>query len=154
VPTVAAGVIPADRPSAFAAPEPLHDTVLASVAQVPAPASSTPAPRAPARAAHARRPARAPAPSPAHGAIGEGERLLRVAEEQLGQARIAEACATGHLAADAAPQSPAVWEFLGRCHMRLAEPETALSCYRRYLALAPDGPRVPFVKAIVERGAQ
>jgi serine/threonine protein kinase len=107
-----------------------------------------PAPRASARA---QRRVRVGAPAAAPGPIAEGERLLRVAEEELGQAHIAEACAKGHLAAKAAPQSPAIWEFLGRCHMRLGEPEAALTCYRRYLALAPDGPQVPFVRAIVER---
>jgi cytochrome c-type biogenesis protein CcmH/NrfG len=58
------------------------------------------------------------------------------------------------MASERAPQSPAVWEFLGRCYMRMSEPEEAIASYRKALALAPDGPRAPFIRAIVERNSQ
>jgi len=47
-----------------------------------------------------------------------------------------------------------VWEFLGRCYMRLPDPAEARAAYRRYLELAPDGPRASVIRAIVEREAR
>jgi Tfp pilus assembly protein PilF len=98
--------------------------------------ASTPAARS------ATRPVRAPEP------VG---RWLRPAEERLEAGRIAEACALGLVASEHAPRVPAVWEFLGRCYMRLSEPKEARAYYRKYLALAPSGPDAPFIRSITER---
>jgi len=54
------------------------------------------------------------------------------------------------VASEHARRVPAVWEFLGRCYMRLAEPQQARAYYRRYLQLAPSGPDAPFIRAITE----
>jgi hypothetical protein len=116
-------------------------------------------------------PPAAPAPSPhrAHRSSASGptakglggaapaelvSELLRPAEDQLGQGRIAEACALGRIASERAPRSSTVWEFLGRCYMRMSEPEDAIASYRKALALAPNGPRAPFIRAIVDRSSQ
>jgi hypothetical protein len=99
-------------------------------------------------------PGAADAPAPVANAGPDVEALLRPAEEQLARTRIVEACALGRVAAERAPQSPAVWEFLGRCYMRMREPDDAIASYRKALELAPDGPRAPFIRAIVDRGGQ
>jgi hypothetical protein len=116
-----------------------------AAAPVPAP---VPLPSAPPPARGTRRPAR-------HGGAERSEAvaesLLVPAEEQLSLGRVAEGCALGKTVAGRAPDAAAVWEFLGRCYMRLAKPDEARAYYRKYLALAPDGPRAPFIRAIVER---
>jgi len=83
--------------------------------------------------------------------LAEGKRLVARAEVLLGMGRLVEACALGRAAAEVAPTDASVWELLGRCHMRLGQPADARAAYRRYLALAPDGPDAVFVRAIVDR---
>jgi Flp pilus assembly protein TadD len=68
----------------------------------------------------------------------------------LRSGNIEEACLLGREASHRASESSAVWEFLGRCLMRLGEPREARLCYRKFLALSPDDPRAVFVKAIVD----
>jgi serine/threonine protein kinase len=85
--------------------------------------------------------------------VNQGEpaaQTLRAAEERLSTGRVGEACALGQVAAGQAPGSPAAWEFLGRCYMRLPDSEEARACYRKYLELAPDGPRASLIRAIVD----
>jgi len=82
------------------------------------------------------------------------DETLRGAEARPGAGRVGEACALGQVAAAQAPRAPAVWEFLGRCYMRLPDPAEARAAYRRYLELAPDGPRASVIRAIVEREAR
>src|SRR6185436_3861896 len=147
----------AAAPPPAVSPPPVAAAIAAAPPVSPAPVAVAIAPEPPPAPAPPpvtqRKKARAVRASVRPVATGDAEPLLRPAEEQLAQARIAEACALGRIAADAAPEAPAVWEFLGRCYMRLAEPDQAVACYRKYLALAPDGPRARFIRAIVERGA-
>jgi hypothetical protein len=35
--------------------------------------------------------------------------------------------------------------------MRLPDPQEARACYRKYLELAPDGPRASLIRTIVDR---
>jgi Flp pilus assembly protein TadD len=74
--------------------------------------------------------------------------------DRLDEGRVGEACALGDVAAGQAPRSPAAWEFLGRCYMRLPDPERARAAYRKYLELAPDAPRASLIRAMVERDRQ
>jgi len=111
-------------------------------AAVPAP---PPAPRPPASPPRRRRTA-----TPAGGGDLAAQ-TLRAAVDRLGAGRIGEACALGQLAAEQAPRSPAVWEFMGGCYMRLPDPERARAAYRNYLELAPDAPRASLIRAMVER---
>jgi serine/threonine-protein kinase len=97
------------------------------------------------------RPATVPAPEPVTDARADADRLVARAEVLLGQGRIAEACGLGRAATEVAPGAAAAWELLGRCQMRLGRPVDARAAYRRYLALAPDGPDAVFVRAIVNR---
>jgi tRNA A-37 threonylcarbamoyl transferase component Bud32 len=122
-------------------------TLALKQAEVPQPPESRPPPRIAARQLRPKANGRPAADSD----VDVANQLLRPAEERLGLARIAEGCALGRIAAERAPQSPAVWEFLGRCYMRMAEPDEARVYYRKYLALAPDGADASFIRAIVER---
>jgi serine/threonine protein kinase len=79
--------------------------------------------------------------------------LLLDAEERLGSGRIADACALGQVAARHASRTPAVWEFLGRCYMRLPDPDAARLYYRNYLTIAPDGPKAALIRAMVGSAA-
>src|SRR6185369_17468382 len=133
---------PAPMPAVVPAPAPSWP---AAVARPPAGPSR---PRVQARARDARE--KSPAPNLAENEAESGLALLRAAEEGLRFSRLGEACALGQRAAEKIPGVPAVWEFLGRCYMRLAEPEQARAYYRKYLALAPDEPRASFVRAMVE----
>jgi Flp pilus assembly protein TadD len=74
--------------------------------------------------------------------------------DRLEAGSIDEACALGQVAAGQAPRSPAVWEFLGRCTMRLPDPERARAAYRKYLELAPDAPRASLIRAMIEHDPQ
>ena len=76
--------------------------------------------------------------------------LLELAEQRLRSGSIQEACLLGRQAADRASQSPAVWEFLGRCFMRLGEPHEARQHYKKYLALAPGRPNEVFIRAMID----
>ena len=76
---------------------------------------------------------------------------LAVAEEMLANGAVPEACEQGKLAATRASRAPAVWEFLGRCYMRMSAPAQARAYYRQYLALEPETAKAPFIKAIVDR---
>jgi len=76
---------------------------------------------------------------------------LAVAEELLANGAVGEACAQGKLAATRTPRAPAVWEFLGRCYMRVPAPSQARAYYRQYLALEPETAKALFIKAIVDR---
>jgi tetratricopeptide (TPR) repeat protein len=75
--------------------------------------------------------------------------LVRRAEEVLGQGRVGEACAVGLRGAADAPGAAVVWEFLGRCYMRLGQPDEARLYYQKYLAVAPPGTNTTIVRAIV-----
>ncbi len=77
--------------------------------------------------------------------------LLRRADEQLAAGRTDEACALGQTAAERAPASAAVWEFLGRCYMRVGAPEKARASYQKSLALDPDGPQAVFIRAMLKK---
>jgi tetratricopeptide (TPR) repeat protein len=74
---------------------------------------------------------------------------LAAAEELLGRGLAASACASAQTAVADAPRSPALWKFLGRCHMRLRQLEQARSCFRKYLSLGPDADDAAVVRAIV-----
>jgi len=82
---------------------------------------------------------------------GEADTLER-AETLLAQGRAMEACALGEVVAARAPETAAVWKFLGGCHMRLGETARARQYYRKYLALASNDPDSVFVQAIVKQG--
>jgi hypothetical protein len=79
--------------------------------------------------------------------------LLVAAEKQLRLGQIEAACVTGRDVAARAPERPEAWELLGRCYMRLGDPEQARACYRRYLELAPQGEDAVFVRAIIGDGS-
>jgi len=83
-------------------------------------------------------------------AVAAARDLLQSAEEHLRSGSIEEACLLGHEAAQRAAEAPAVWEFLGRCLMRLGEPREARLCYRRFLALKPDDANALFIEAIID----
>jgi serine/threonine protein kinase len=136
---------------------PVGEATLAAVAPPPlraeppaAPAATPALPLAPRPRPSPPRRRRTVAPAPA-GRDDPAAETLRGAEERLGTGRIGEACALGQVAAGQAPRSPAVWEFLGRCYMRLPDPQEARACYRKYLELAPDGPRASLIRTIVDR---
>jgi hypothetical protein len=80
--------------------------------------------------------------------------VLARAEELLSRGQISEACAVGQVAAESAPESPRVLEFLGRCYMRLGSVDRARSYYRKYLELAPSAPNAAFVRAMIEPKAR
>jgi serine/threonine protein kinase len=77
------------------------------------------------------------------------ERTLLEAEALLGSGQIAAACARAQLAAERDPQSFDVWAFLGRCTMRLPDPESARTYFRKALEVAPDNRRAPLIRALV-----
>jgi serine/threonine protein kinase len=89
-----------------------------------------------------------PAVSPKPAAPNPGP-LARAAQE-LAQGRVAEACLLGEEAAARTPSSASVWKFLGQCSMRLGERERGVAYYRRYLALAPEGPDAVFVREMIK----
>jgi regulator of sirC expression with transglutaminase-like and TPR domain len=62
---------------------------------------------------------------------------------------VAHACHAGEQAAALAPALPAPHLFLGKCFVRLGDPDRAATHYRRYLELAPDAPDAIFVRAIL-----
>jgi len=76
---------------------------------------------------------------------------LQRARDLLAQGQVTSACAVGQIAASRKPNDPAVWEFLGRCYMRLGQPKQARAYYRRYLDLAPNSSNAVFVRAIVDK---
>jgi len=147
----------ADRGPAALAPPPVRGPSPGVVASPLAPVLATmpavpPAPPPSRRRPPARSPkAGAMAAPPAAAAPARNADLLRAAEEELSFGRFSEACALGRAAAETAPETPAIWEFLGRCYMRLAQPREARGYYRRYLSLSPDGRRASFIRAIVAR---
>ena len=163
---LAAGVFGASRsaPSARPATHPSNAASLATAAPAAPPTSAVrpaapaesdvPSPvRAPSPPRADRKPVRprakvAPAP-PAN--TGEAAPSLAAAEQRLTAGHIAEACALGQTAAAHAPHDPAIWEFLGRCHMRLPDPRQARVYYLKYLDLAPASPKASFIRAIVEQ---
>lgn len=78
------------------------------------------------------------------------DRQLAEAEALLGSGHIAEACARAHIAAERDPRSFAAWEFLGRCYMRVPDPERARTYYRKSLEVAPDNRRAALIRALLE----
>jgi Flp pilus assembly protein TadD len=74
---------------------------------------------------------------------------LAASEELLGRGLAANACAQAQAAVADAPTAPALWRFLGRCHMRLRQVEQARTCFRKYLELAPTADDVTSVRTIV-----
>jgi serine/threonine-protein kinase len=139
--------------------EPTARPVASPLPPAPQPAILPPAPSAPPAAATAailtapapkrlgRKPARTRLPKSDDAA---GRQLLASAEQNLKSGSIAEACRLGRQAVERASESPAAWEFLGRCLMRLGQPREARLCYRRFLALSPDDPKALFLEAIVD----
>lgn len=95
----------------------------------------------------------APAPVQEGPAIdpADAEPLVARAEGLLGRGHIVESCTLGREASRLYPSDARTWEFLGRCLMRLGQPDQARVAYRRYLAIAPDGPDAIFVRAMVDR---
>ncbi|HEY5958037.1 MAG TPA: tetratricopeptide repeat protein [Polyangiaceae bacterium] len=79
---------------------------------------------------------------------------LRRANDFLARKQVAQACIEARLVAKRTPEDPAVWDFLGRCYMRLGQPQEAREYYRKYLSLAPNSKNAPFIRAIVEGGPQ
>ena len=128
-------------------PPPPEPAVAAAAGPPAVPVSSLPA-SAPRRLGQ--RPARG---ERASGEVARRSRL-ESAEQRLRSGNIEQACVLGRQAADRAPESPAVWEFLGRCFMRLGEPQEARQHYKRYLALAPGGSNELFVKAMIDEDEQ
>jgi serine/threonine protein kinase len=133
---------------ALAPPSPRAELAAPPAAGRAAPPDPRPVPPRPRRRKPALAGPRAPAVDTLRG--DPAADTLRGAEERLGAGRVGEACALGQVAAGQAPRAPAVWEFLGRCYMRLPDPEEARASYRKYLELAPDGPRASLIRAIVE----
>jgi len=135
---------PTPQPAASPPPLPPQPTLAASAppAVVPAVIPAAPAPKR-----LGRKSARTTPPKSDASAARD---LLASAEQSLRSGKIEEACLLGRDAAHQAAESPAVWEFLGRCLMRLGEPREARVCYRKFLALSPDDPNALFVKAIVD----
>jgi hypothetical protein len=127
-------VKPAPRPMAKATPA-------AAAAPTPAPALAPVA--APARAPEPPPPPPAPAARGPEEALAEGERALARGD-------VAAACAKGEEARRAAPRSPAVHRFLGKCYLRAGDAARGRESYRRYLELAPDAPDAAFIKSIVK----
>jgi cytochrome c-type biogenesis protein CcmH/NrfG len=73
---------------------------------------------------------------------------LTDAEHLLDTGALADACALGERSLREHPGARAL-QFLGRCYMRLGEPERARRYYREYLRVAPTAPDAAFVRAIV-----
>jgi Flp pilus assembly protein TadD len=96
---------------------------------------------------------RAPRDLPVRRRVSPADSLLAPAEKQLRLGETEQACLTGRQVAERTPKLPEVWEFLGRCYMRMGDPVQARSSYRRYLELAPQGENVLFIRAIVDDGA-
>jgi serine/threonine-protein kinase len=155
----------ADLPKPAAVPTPTDRAAYSGAAATPTPAPPPPlsqsatgelspmrvaAPRAN-RGTKRFRATAAPEASAAAAKADDPERSLAAAEERLTAGHVAEACALGQVMAASAPQEAAIWEFLGRCYMRLPDPRQARAYYRRYLALAPGSPNAPFIRAIVEQ---
>ena len=74
---------------------------------------------------------------------------LAAGEELLGRGLAADACAQAQATLADAPTAPALWRFLGRCHMRLRQVEQARTCFRKYLELAPTAADATSMRAIV-----
>jgi serine/threonine protein kinase len=89
----------------------------------------------------------APAPSTVPATTAS---LLQDAERLVAEGRAREGCSAGERARQAAPASPAVLRFLGRCYMRTGRRSEALASYRRYLELAPTAPDAALVRSILE----
>jgi serine/threonine-protein kinase len=149
---------PAPRPAAPQA-EPIVAAVAPAPAPPPAPApiAAPPSPVDVPRAAPVAKPrpnkAKASVPPAAAPVQPAPVDLLRRAEDALSSGRLEEARVLGLTAAEHQPLRPEVWEFMGRCYMRLGRPNEARTFYARYLALAPDGPNASFIRAIVSRGS-
>jgi serine/threonine-protein kinase len=139
-------------PALVAAPAPPAPPALAASPAAPAAteesSSIRPAPRRADR--KPLRPHARAAPAPLANAA-DAEPSLQAAEERLSAGHIAEACLLGQTVAARLPNEPAIWEFLGRCYMRLPDPRQGRACYRKYLALAPASPKASFIRAIVEQ---
>lgn len=86
-------------------------------------------------------------PRPAHPTV-DSAALIDAAEDLLTQGKIAQACEAGERAAQSAT-SAAAQAFLGRCYMRLGNPQRARQSYAKYLELAPEAANAEFVRAIV-----
>jgi serine/threonine-protein kinase len=118
---------------------------------VSAPRRSVAAPPPRARRS-ASRPLHVTAPPLAASAPEDAAALVERAEGLLVAGEGAAACALGEQAALNAPAAPVVHRFLGKCYMRLSNPQKARRHYGRYLELAPDAPDGVFVRAIVQSG--
>ena len=72
------------------------------------------------------------------------------AESLLAQGEVVSACEKGEDFKRMNPQLPRVSRFLGKCYMRMGQPQRARENYRRYLELAPDASDAAFIKSIVK----
>jgi serine/threonine-protein kinase len=139
---VAPAAVVHPAPAPVPAPPPPPASPVAEAARAPAPRPPVP-PVAKARPAKAREAAAVPAPPP------RVVDLLERAEQTLSSGRLEDARVLGLAAAEHQPSRADVWEFLGRCYMRLGRATEARTFYARYLALAPDGAKASFIRAIV-----
>jgi hypothetical protein len=117
-----------------------------AAAPAPAEAPAKPAPRA--ATAAKPRPTKPREPTPEQAPAPRAD-LLERAEQALSSGRMEDARVLGLTAAEHQPARPEVWEFLGRCYMRMGRAADARTFYARYLALAPDGPKASFIRAIL-----
>jgi serine/threonine protein kinase len=93
---------------------------------------------------------RAAKPRPTHPTV-DSAALIDAAEDLLTRGKIAQACEAAERAAQNAA-SAAAQAFLGRCYMRLGNPQRARQSYAKYLELAPNAANAEFVRAIVRDG--
>jgi serine/threonine protein kinase len=136
------------RPTA-PSPSPAAPQPTLAVSVPPVTAETTTPPAAPPR--RMGRKSRTP---PLNADVAAARELLQSAEQHLRSGSIDEACLLGREAVHRAADSPAAWEFLGRCLMRLGEPREARLCYRKFLALSPNDSNAIFVKAIIDEEEQ
>jgi Flp pilus assembly protein TadD len=153
----AAAVAPPAASRALVAPPAVAPpaAAAASLASVLPAAATQPSVAPPRKERVARRPQRrvpltttATVPASAQ-AVAPQRSLIEQAEDLLAGGDIARACDVGERAVRQAPELGAARAFLGRCYMRLGRTSEARAHYARYLALTPNAPDAPFVRAIV-----
>jgi eukaryotic-like serine/threonine-protein kinase len=84
-------------------------------------------------------------------AAPNAETIVQRAEDLLAEGQGRKACALGETAVSDSPDLALVHGFLGRCYMRIGQPDQARQSYRRYLELVPTADDARFVRAILER---
>jgi len=78
------------------------------------------------------------------------EEPMREAERLLSQGEVEQACRKGEEARRAAPKTPSIYKFLGKCYMRAGKAGVAQDNYKHYLELAPDAPDAAFIRSYVK----